>query len=97
MSTHAATNSIGADNKAIKRKAGDMVDATMELGGEAKKYASHRISDVKDGAASMLASAKGKISDANDMVVDYVKENPFKSLAIAAGIGFLAGYILKQR
>jgi ElaB/YqjD/DUF883 family membrane-anchored ribosome-binding protein len=29
--------------------------------------------------------------------VDYVQRNPYASLAIAAGIGFVAGLILKRR
>jgi ElaB/YqjD/DUF883 family membrane-anchored ribosome-binding protein len=97
MAHAAGAHTVGSDNKMIKEKAGDVVDAAVELGGAAKKYATHRIGDVKERAAGMLGAAKEKISDANEVVVDYVQTNPFKAIAIAAGIGFLAGYILKRR
>ncbi len=42
-------------------------------------------------------TAKNKLGDANDNVIDYVQRNPFKALGIAVGIGFVAGLILKRR
>jgi ElaB/YqjD/DUF883 family membrane-anchored ribosome-binding protein len=94
---HAAEGTIGSDNAALKEKAGAAKDAVVELAGEAKRYAAHRASDAKDTAAEWVDSAKSKLGDANDSVIDYVKRNPFKAVAIAVGVGFVAGLLLKRR
>ena len=72
-------------------------NAVADLAGEAKRYASHRLAGTKDTAATWASSAKSKAGDYSENVVDYVQRNPYKSIAIAVGIGFVAGLILKRR
>jgi ElaB/YqjD/DUF883 family membrane-anchored ribosome-binding protein len=88
---------VTADNQAIKEKAAAAKAAVANLAGEAKRYASHRVTDAKDTAAVWVDSAKHKASDYSDEMVDYVQRHPFTAVAIAAGIGFVAGLILKRR
>jgi ElaB/YqjD/DUF883 family membrane-anchored ribosome-binding protein len=95
--TDGATTARTADNQAIKQKAVAAKDAVASLAGEAKRYASHRVTDAKDKAGEWVDTAKSKASDYSDDVVDYVQRNPFTAIAIAAGIGFVAGLILKRR
>lgn len=90
-------DNASSDKEALKHKAVAAKDAVADLAGEAKRYASHRVDDLKGTASDWTASAKDKIGDANDQMVDYVQRYPFKSLAIAVGIGFVAGLILKRR
>jgi ElaB/YqjD/DUF883 family membrane-anchored ribosome-binding protein len=94
---HAAAGTIGSDNDAIKEKAVAAKDAVVELAGEAKKYAVHRASDAKETAAEWVDTAKSKLGDANDTVIEYIQRNPFKAVAIAVGVGFVAGLLLKRR
>jgi len=58
------------------------------------------ISDVKkELGSSFVASAREKIAKARDTVThvnDFVTEKPWTAVAIAAGIGLLAGLLLKD-
>ena len=58
------------------------------------------ISDVKkELGSSFVASAREKIAQARDTVThvnDFVTEKPWTAVAIAAGIGLLAGLLLKD-
>ncbi len=97
--TFSATSAAAAqgDKEALKQKAVAAKDAVSDLAGEAKRYAAHKASDAKDTAAGWVKQGKAKVSDMSDCTVDYVQRNPYASLAIAAGIGFVAGLILKRR
>jgi ElaB/YqjD/DUF883 family membrane-anchored ribosome-binding protein len=86
-----------SDAQALKEKVHAVKQATADLAGEAKRYASHRVSEASDTAGQWVDTAKSKVVDYNEMVVDYVQRNPYKAVAIAAGMGFLAGLILKRR
>jgi len=88
---------VSADNQALKQKATAAKNAVADLAGEAKRYASHRLADTKDTAATWASTAKDRASDYSDEVVDYVQRYPYKSIAVAIGIGFVAGLILKRR
>jgi ElaB/YqjD/DUF883 family membrane-anchored ribosome-binding protein len=100
MSEIDATYSAAAaqgDKEALKNKAVAAKDAVADLAGEAKHYAAHRVSDAKDAAAGWVETGKEKVADMSECAVDYVQRNPYTALAIAAGIGFVAGLILKRR
>jgi ElaB/YqjD/DUF883 family membrane-anchored ribosome-binding protein len=88
---------VAGDKEVLKQKAIAAKDAVAELAGEAKNYASHRVSDARETASGWVDSAKGKASDLGDNVVEYIQRKPFQSIGIALGIGFVAGLILKRR
>jgi ElaB/YqjD/DUF883 family membrane-anchored ribosome-binding protein len=94
---HADEGTFGADNEALKEKAAAAKEAVVDLAAEAKRYAVHRAVDAKETAAEWVDTAKSKLGDANDTVIEYVQRNPFKAVAIAVGIGFVAGLLLKRR
>lgn len=58
------------------------------------------IADVKkELGSSFVASAREKIAQARDTVAtvdNFVQESPWMAVAIGAGVGFLAGLILKD-
>ncbi|HUO07866.1 MAG TPA: hypothetical protein VM008_06180 [Phycisphaerae bacterium] len=85
------------DVQALREKAAAAKEAVMDLGGEAKRYASHRLADAKDKAAEWAEAAKERAGDMNDNVIDFVRRRPFTSIGIAVGIGFVAGLLLKRR
>lgn len=91
--THAATRHDGA----LSDSAVAVKDAVVDLAGEAGRYAGDRVSDAKASATALLETAKAKAGDYNDTVVGFIRKNPYKSLAIAAGIGLAAGYMLRRR
>ena len=72
-------------------------DAVVDLASEAGRFAKHRAEDMKGQATEWGNTCKDKAEDVNAQVISYVRGNPYKSLAIAAGIGMLAGILLKRR
>src|SRR4051812_493442 len=96
MDSTLGMGTCASDNAALKEKAAGATEAVKDLAGEAKRYATHRVEDMKEKAGQMMDTAKEKVNKANENVTDYVQRKPFQSLAIAAGIGFVAGLILKR-
>ena len=97
MNAETTGESPKADGSALKAKAGAAKEAVKDLAGEAKHYAAGYASGWKDRAADWASTAKDKASDISDTVADYVQRNPYKSLGMAIGIGFVAGLLLKRR
>lgn len=88
------TNTVVAphehDARLLREKAATAKTAVAELASEAKVYAGDRFSTIKSRAAA-------RIKDTSQTVVEYIQQNPYKSLGIAAGVGLLFGLILKRR
>lgn len=78
------------DVNGLRGKAVAAKNAVAELAGEVGHYASDRFGKFK-------STAGEKLHDANEGVADYVKQNPYKTIAIAAGIGLALGLLLKRR
>ena len=81
--------------KAVDEK----IDAAREgFGGRVKE----KIGEVADGVKSRAGALRDKIRDTDwdevtDKATDYVRQNPGKSLAIALGVGFALGLLLRRR
>jgi len=98
MSEAIGTNfSSAADREVLKQKAVAAKEAVVDLASEAGRFAAHRASDLKEHAADWTHSAKERVGDVNSQVLSYVRHNPYKSIAIAAGVGLLVGMLLKRR
>ena len=70
--------------------AGDLLESAKERGGAVVDSARQRGREVID-------SGRTRLADARDGFESYVSENPFKAVLIAAGIGALIGYSLRNR
>lgn len=92
-----SVGTASTDNAVLKEKVVAVKDAVASLASETKRYASHRATDAKDKAGEWVDTAKQTASDYSDRTVEYVQRNPYQAIAIAAGIGFVAGLILKRR
>jgi len=91
MTTHSVKRDVDLQESAAAVK-----DAVVDLAGDARTYAGQRIQDAKESASAALETVKSKAGEYNDTVVGFVRKNPYKSLAIAAGIGLAAGYLLRR-
>jgi len=72
-------------------------EAVTDLAAETGRYANQRIQDAKKSANQVMKSVKEKAGEYHETIVDYVRENPYKALAIAAGVGLTAGFLLLRR
>jgi ElaB/YqjD/DUF883 family membrane-anchored ribosome-binding protein len=77
----------------------EKIDATREgFGGRVKE----KMGEVAEGVKSRAGALRDKIRDTDwdevtEKATDYVRQNPGKSLAIALGVGFALGLLLRRR
>lgn len=85
-----ATSECLHDGQTLKEKAYVAKGAVADLACEAKGFAAERLGNLK-------STAQEKLQTSSEAVVDFVQRKPYQSLAIAAGVGFLIGLLLKRR
>lgn len=94
--------------RTMGEQTGKIAEDVRELGSMALGSASEALESVKTRGAQVLENAKergGEVLEetreryehAKDGFGNYVAENPFKSVLIAAGIGALIGFSLRSR
>lgn len=90
-----------ADMKVVIADAEELLRATASQAGDKVTELRGKIQDNLAKAKSHLADAQGAVVDkAKDMghaADEYVHENPWKSVGIAAGIGLVVGLIIGRR
>jgi len=90
-----------AEFKAVIADAEALIKATANQGGE-------KVDQLRAQAETSLASAKEKLEDLHEDLVekgreavkaadDYVQENPWKAVGIAAGISLVIGLLVSRR
>jgi ElaB/YqjD/DUF883 family membrane-anchored ribosome-binding protein len=90
-----------SDFKAVVADTEELLKLTAGQAGE-------KVADVRARLGERLTSAKYKLQDLEAAVVektkaaaratdDYVHENPWKAVGVAAGVGFLLGLLVNRR
>lgn len=90
-----------SDFKAVVADAEAILSATAGQTGE-------KVAEMRVALMAHLANAKDKLIAAEEIVVDkakqaaratddYVHDNPWQSVIIAGGIGFIVGYLASRR
>lgn len=90
-----------SDFKVVMEDAEDLLRATVEQSGET-------LTATRSKLQSKLAEAKVKMKEIEETVVDktreaakatdnYVRENPWRSVGIAAGAGLIVGLLIGRR
>lgn len=90
-----------ADFKVVIADAEALIKATANQGGEA-------VAALRSRAEESLAAAKVKMADAQDALIekskaaaratdDYVHDNPWKAVGVAAGVGLVIGLLIGRR
>ena len=97
----ASQEKLVSDMKAVIADAEEMLHATADQAGEKIASLRLRIQERLHDARLRLAEAEGvlvaKTRAAAQATDVYVHENPWKSIGVAAGVGFLVGFILGRR
>ena len=106
MSAQSASNDVSkdklvADLKVVVADAEELLRATASQAGE-------KVSAARERIQASLATAKVKLTDAERVVVDktkdaakatdeYVKDNPWQAVGIAAAAGLVLGVLISRR
>jgi len=99
--THVSKDKLIADFKVVVADTEELLRSTAGQAGE-------KISELRAKAQDHLAAAKIKLADAEAAIVDkakqagrvaddYVHDNPWGAVGIAAGVGFLVGLLIGRR
>ena len=101
MNTEVTTDQLVADLKTVVSDAEALLKATSTQTGE-------KIQEVRARAEQSLQQARARLGDLEDEALkrarevadatdEYVRENPWQSVGIAAGVGLLVGLLLGRR
>ena len=99
--TNNSKQKIVSDMKVVVSDAEEILRATAGVAGE-------KMVDLREQIADRLHDAKMRLADAEAALVDktkaaaratddYVNENPWQAVGIAAGVGLLLGIIIGRR
>jgi len=93
-----ANEAVDTAAKAVEQK----IDAAKESLGDRMGRVKDKVGDVADSVKARAAQLREKIretefNDVMDDVTGYVRDNPGKSVAIALGVGFALGFLLRRR
>lgn len=101
MSDPVTTAKLLEDLQTVVRDAEALLQETATHTGE-------RVAAIRARAEESLQQAKARLAETHDEVLqnardaaqateNYVKQNPWQSVAIAAGVGLLIGLLLRRR
>ncbi len=101
MTTEVNKDKLVADLKVVVADAEELLRATASQAGE-------KVSAARERIQASLANAKVKLSEAERALLEktkeaakatdeYVRENPWQAVGIAAGAGFLLGLLISRR
>jgi ElaB/YqjD/DUF883 family membrane-anchored ribosome-binding protein len=99
--TQVSKDKLIADVKVVIADAEELLRATASQAGD-------KMADVRAKVQDHLTTAKASLADAQAAVVerakavghatdDYVHDNPWRSVGVAAGIGFIVGLLIGRR
>jgi len=89
------------DMKVVIADAEDLLRATASQAGEKISVARERIQDSLHEAKVKLAEAEAMVTERAKQAArytdEYVHENPWRAIGVAAGIGLLLGLMISRR
>jgi ElaB/YqjD/DUF883 family membrane-anchored ribosome-binding protein len=80
----------------IRDKGRDVRDTVQQMGSSAKEMAQAGWENARDTAADYLDKGREKALELGETLEIQIRSRPIRALLIAAGIGFLAGMLLKR-
>jgi ElaB/YqjD/DUF883 family membrane-anchored ribosome-binding protein len=75
----------------------ELKDNLSRLVGAGRNLAGEQFGRVRDSASDLLQRSRERASSAASSTTDYIKEEPLKSILVAAAVGVVLGYIVKRR
>jgi ElaB/YqjD/DUF883 family membrane-anchored ribosome-binding protein len=67
-----------------------------DMGSQVRDAASEKYENIKETASEYYQAGRDKAAQWENQIEDYVREQPIKSLLMAAGVGILLGILWKR-
>lgn len=88
--------------RTVDEKIDEKIDAARESFGDRIKDVKEKVGEVAQDVKSRAGALRDRIKETDweevtDKATDYVRQNPGKSVAIALGVGFALGLLLRRR
>jgi ElaB/YqjD/DUF883 family membrane-anchored ribosome-binding protein len=101
MNTEVTTDQLVSDLKTVMNNAEALLKATSEQTGD-------RIQEVRAQAEESLRQARARVNEMEEQALraaremadateEYVRDNPWQSVGVAAGVGLLLGLLIGRR
>lgn len=84
-------------NARVARKVRSVRQDIEELGGMARDMAQEKVEQLRAGAAEYCEEGQDKIRQAERSFEQFVRQQPLKSILIAAGVGLVIGRFWMRR
>lgn len=97
MARYETPNALRSDARTLVQDARDLIDATSQVADEKVASARRRLSEALDQGKSLYSGMQSRVVERARMANEHVHENPYKSMAIAAGVGAIIGLLISRR
>ena len=91
--THATSSDMGS----LAEDARALMAATADVAGEKVSEARKRLAAALESGKKILGQVKDKAVEGAKATDEAVREHPYQALAIAFGVGAIAGYLISRR
>ena len=81
----------------LGRKARTVTQDLQELGGMAREMAQEKVEQLRASASSYCEDKRDKVQQVERSVEQFIRQQPLKSILIAAGVGMLLGGLWMRR
>jgi ElaB/YqjD/DUF883 family membrane-anchored ribosome-binding protein len=95
-STSNPTGAARGVGETIREKGREVRDSVEQMGSTAKEMAQAGWETARDTAAEYLDKGRETAMELGETLEIQIRTRPIRALLIAAGVGFLAGMILKR-
>lgn len=87
-------NRLVADVEDLVKKVANVDDAEIA---EIRSKVEHTLAEARSSANAGIAAVRGRAEDATEATDEYVRENPWAAIGIAAAVGIIIGFVAGRR